>query len=386
MRPTTEQMIDQHVSKFTPESYLAREMRGALSRPGRTRMDTATLTRNEMLRRIAELTGATWAQIEAAADAQAESGDGDYHATLSAMYEAAETIALTNGFGEYDITLTGGYGDYDDDYLALTDYSASERASMAKSGHALPDGSFPVRNVRDLHNAARLVGHAHDPAAAKRHVRKMAKALGVDPDDLPGMGSDADEDDEAAATARVDALAETISLTQKYPDLMKVDPRLLSREATLIEQADIPAPVSPAASRYQDHYDADPVLGLTQRDQDEANHHISRYLAAGGEIAAGGSGLVALSAGREGGFWDDETDRLALAGSRTYTSNAGSVSVYEEDVTVPTGTTYTSAEVERLLNLWATMGQSPLKNTTGNTVIAPGPMSDWNQRAKTLAR
>ena len=56
-------------------------------------------------------------------------------------------------------------------------FSDDERRKLASSGAALPDGSFPIENVEDLHNAVKLAGHASDPARAKAHVRARAKAL-----------------------------------------------------------------------------------------------------------------------------------------------------------------------------------------------------------------
>jgi hypothetical protein len=49
--------------------------------------------------------------------------------------------------------------------------------SLAKKGQALPDGSFPIRNGEDLRNAIHDVGRASNPAAAKRHIVKRARAL-----------------------------------------------------------------------------------------------------------------------------------------------------------------------------------------------------------------
>ena len=59
------------------------------------------------------------------------------------------------------------------------DFSASERRSDAKSGAAMPDGSFPIENAEDLANARRLAGKAKDPAAARAHIARRAKALGL---------------------------------------------------------------------------------------------------------------------------------------------------------------------------------------------------------------
>jgi hypothetical protein len=63
--------------------------------------------------------------------------------------------------------------------LMKRDFSASERRSDAKSGAAMPDGSFPILTAEDLANARRLVGHAKDPAAARAHIARRAKALGL---------------------------------------------------------------------------------------------------------------------------------------------------------------------------------------------------------------
>lgn len=58
-------------------------------------------------------------------------------------------------------------------------FSAKERKKHAASGAAMSDGSFPIKNAGDLRNAIRLAGNAKDPAAAKAHIKKRAKALGL---------------------------------------------------------------------------------------------------------------------------------------------------------------------------------------------------------------
>lgn len=59
-------------------------------------------------------------------------------------------------------------------------FSDEERASMAKEGAALPDGSYPIASKEDLSNAIQAYGRAKDKAAAKRHIIKRAKALGAE--------------------------------------------------------------------------------------------------------------------------------------------------------------------------------------------------------------
>ena len=75
--------------------------------------------------------------------------------------EVRELITAVNDFGKRD-------------------FSAKERRADAKSGAAMPDGSFPIADAEDLANAMRLAGHAKDPAAARRHIKARAKALGLE--------------------------------------------------------------------------------------------------------------------------------------------------------------------------------------------------------------
>lgn len=59
------------------------------------------------------------------------------------------------------------------------DFSAERRRKLASSGAAMKDGSFPIENAGDLSNAVQAVGRASSPDAAKAHIRKRAKALGL---------------------------------------------------------------------------------------------------------------------------------------------------------------------------------------------------------------
>jgi ATP-dependent protease ClpP protease subunit len=69
--------------------------------------------------------------------------------------------------------------DYCDWDFLNRDFSEEERRRLAKSGEAMPDGSFPIVTRGDLENAIRAVGRASDPEAAKRHIKKRAAALGL---------------------------------------------------------------------------------------------------------------------------------------------------------------------------------------------------------------
>lgn len=57
-------------------------------------------------------------------------------------------------------------------------YSEETRKDMAKSGHAMPDGSFPIKDEEDLRNAIQAYGRAKDKKAAKAHIIKRAMKLG----------------------------------------------------------------------------------------------------------------------------------------------------------------------------------------------------------------
>ena len=60
------------------------------------------------------------------------------------------------------------------------EYNSDEREEMAKSGEALPDGSFPIANVADLKNAIQAFGRSKDQPATAKHIAKRAKALGAE--------------------------------------------------------------------------------------------------------------------------------------------------------------------------------------------------------------
>lgn len=68
--------------------------------------------------------------------------------------------------------------------LGKRDFTQAERDKAAKSGDAMEDGSFPIKNKEDLANAVKAYGRAKDKAAAKAHIVKRAKALGAT-DELP---------------------------------------------------------------------------------------------------------------------------------------------------------------------------------------------------------
>lgn len=59
----------------------------------------------------------------------------------------------------------------------MAQFTQQERMMLAKRGMAMADGSFPIRNAEDLHNAIQAIGRAKDPAATKRFIIKRARAM-----------------------------------------------------------------------------------------------------------------------------------------------------------------------------------------------------------------
>lgn len=64
-------------------------------------------------------------------------------------------------------------------------YKQDDRDRMAKSGEAMPDGSYPIADAEDLDNAVHAVGRGNaDHDDIRKHVIKRAKALGK-PEAIP---------------------------------------------------------------------------------------------------------------------------------------------------------------------------------------------------------
>ena len=59
------------------------------------------------------------------------------------------------------------------------DYSAATRERMEIEGTAMRYGSFPLANETDLRNAIQSVGRAANYDAARRHIIRRARALGL---------------------------------------------------------------------------------------------------------------------------------------------------------------------------------------------------------------
>lgn len=92
----------------------------------------------------------------------------------------------------------------------MTNYSMKARMMMASNGQAMADGSFPIKNMVDLHNAVALVGKSKNPAAAKAHIVKSAKTLGAT-SQLPAGWTKDSAGDTIAPGAKKDSAGDTIT-------------------------------------------------------------------------------------------------------------------------------------------------------------------------------
>ena len=69
-------------------------------------------------------------------------------------------------------------GAWDEEYART--FTAEQRRKHAKSGAALPDGSYPILNQEDANNAAILAGKGKAAkSTVHAHIRKRVKALGL---------------------------------------------------------------------------------------------------------------------------------------------------------------------------------------------------------------
>ena len=107
-----------------------------------------------------------------------------------------------------------------------TDFSESERRELAKSGAAMSDGSYPIRNGEDLHHAISLVGMSnHSESSVKAHIKTRAKALGLEsalPDDWKedAKKSETVQKDDDGDPTKPDATP-VVFKPQPYSDIMR---------------------------------------------------------------------------------------------------------------------------------------------------------------------
>jgi hypothetical protein len=126
-------------------------------------------------------------------------------------------------------------------------YGRQKREEMAESGEAMQDGSFPIADEADLKNAIQAHGRAKDIDAAKKHIVKRAKALGLEAlipaewgmspkeedEEEKGLES-AEEIDEKIAVAEVEGVVDT-ALADAEVEVVPAATEATEEEAEAIE-------------------------------------------------------------------------------------------------------------------------------------------------------
>lgn len=83
-------------------------------------------------------------------------------------------------------------------------YNTDDRNRMAKSGEAMPDGSYPVADAEDLDNAIHAVGRGGaDHDTIRQHIIKRAAALGLSSRIPDNWNSDGSLQDSAVDVAQI---------------------------------------------------------------------------------------------------------------------------------------------------------------------------------------
>lgn len=161
--------------------------------------------------------------------------------------------------------------------------TSEARDKARKSEHAMPDGSFPIEDGADLDNAIQSVGRAKDSEAARRHIIKQAKRLGLEskiPDSWNTDGSVTasaalDDGKREALTAAVGALVEklgpvgahgiapqvfqtsdSLEFVDSLIELPDADEGLTAAATTELPSIDLftpPAELPPGTGHYVDH-------------------------------------------------------------------------------------------------------------------------------------
>ena len=113
------------------------------------------------------------------------------------------------------------------------------RERLARSGAALPDGSFPIRNRSDLRNAISAFGRARmqDRGRVARHIRRRARALRA-VDMLPEEGVLAgllksDDQGEGEPVDKEDLMSDDLKKAQEQIAALKAEMEKMSQVAAL---------------------------------------------------------------------------------------------------------------------------------------------------------
>jgi hypothetical protein len=92
---------------------------------------------------------------------------------------SADTMTATQWEGTVDQLAMMAYVEMEGEHAR--DFSTDQRKALAKQGHALPDGSYPIVTAGDLANAIQAIGRAGPGKRGQviAHIKKRAAALGL---------------------------------------------------------------------------------------------------------------------------------------------------------------------------------------------------------------
>lgn len=122
--------------------------------------------------------------------------------------------------------LTALQGGKTEEPVEKREFSAGERAKDAKSGAAEPDGSYPIENAEDLHNAVQAYGRSKNKAATKRHIMNRARALGLTsklPDDWSKKSAEAEQLQKDASFYLMSDLMNMLGMVDGLEDRAEAD-------------------------------------------------------------------------------------------------------------------------------------------------------------------
>ena len=132
---------------------------------------------NEVFGSEADIAKALGADVTKAAGADDDFVNVDLPKGASISISPADFAALKTFKQQLTVKTAGATLEADTE---KRDIDTATRRRLASEGHALPDGSYPIENTEDLHNAAILARSGHgDAADAKRLIAREAQERGV---------------------------------------------------------------------------------------------------------------------------------------------------------------------------------------------------------------
>lgn len=128
---------------------------------------------------VSDADKASVSKLQGELDKALKSGDikAASEARLALVTELRRIMGLGSSSSEPDDTEDDDTEEDEDD-VALSRLDTEHREKLADKNKALPDGSFPIENEEDLKNAIQAIGRAKNPARAKAHIKRRARALG----------------------------------------------------------------------------------------------------------------------------------------------------------------------------------------------------------------